>query len=79
MQNQKRFCNLSIVGRYKLSMIANTVRRFVNNDVRSHILNLPIAEILLPHSDDATGNAQTIHNFISQIFWSAISQFGRSF
>ena len=68
MQNQKRFCNLSIVGRYKLCIIANTVRRFVNNDVRSHIINLLIAQKLLSNSDDATGNDQTIRNFISQIF-----------
>lgn len=61
MQDQKRFYNLSLVSRYNLSIIANTVRRFVNNDVQSHILNL-LSKKLLSHSDDATGNVQTIRD-----------------
>ena len=61
MQDQKRFYNLSLVSRYNLSIIANTVGRFVNNDVQSHILNL-LSKKLLSHSDDATGNVQTIRD-----------------
>ena len=61
MQDQKRFYNLSLVGRYNLSIIANTVRHFVNNDVQSHILNL-LSKKLLSHSDDATGNVQTLRD-----------------
>ena len=61
MQDQKRFYNLSLVSRYNLSIIANTVRHFVNNDVQSHILNL-LSKKLLSHSDDATGNVQTLRD-----------------
>ena len=38
------------------------MRRSVNNDVRSHFLNLLIAEKLISNSDDATGNVQTVRN-----------------